>query len=103
MKKVSVLLALSILVLVACAKKTSGTASSISHEKAAGMFQSSCSGCHGSDGDSGRAPDLTPMKIEKDEVVKTITKGEGRMPAFADQYSKEEIDAIADYVISIRK
>lgn len=67
------------------------------------MFMNSCSGCHGSDGDSGRAPDLTSMKIDKSEVVSTITKGEGRMPGFADKYDKNEINAIADYVISIRK
>jgi mono/diheme cytochrome c family protein len=67
------------------------------------MFRKSCSGCHGSDGDSGDAPDLTSLFMARNEVILVITYGRGSMHGFADVYNENEINAIADYVISIRK
>ncbi len=60
-----------------------------------------CSTCHtladaGSDGQIG--PNLNDIRPDKMRVVNTVTNGIGVMPAYEDQLSTEEIDAVAHYV-----
>jgi mono/diheme cytochrome c family protein len=62
-----------------------------------------CSGCHtlaaaGSSGTIG--PNLDEAKPTLDEAVSTVRNGRGAMPAFRDQLSEEQIDAVAEYVAS---
>ena len=60
-----------------------------------------CSTCHtladaGSDGQIG--PNLNDIRPDKMRVVNAVTSGIGVMPAYEDQLTKEEIDAVAHYV-----
>ena len=62
-----------------------------------------CGGCHvleaaGSTGSVG--PNLDESKPSKELVVDRVTNGQGAMPAFGDQYSAEQIEAVADYVVA---
>ena len=62
-----------------------------------------CGGCHaleaaGTTGTVG--PNLDDSKPDKELVVDRVTNGRGAMPAFKDQYSAEQIEAVADYVVS---
>jgi len=72
------------------------------HGKA--LFQNQCSVCHGEDGNlqmSG-AKDLTVSVMTKEEVIQRIKLGKITMIAYEDHFSAEEIDALAEYVITLR-
>ena len=65
--------------------------------------EAGCGGCHaleaaGSSGSVG--PNLDESKPSKELVVDRVTNGQGAMPAFGDQYSAEQIEAVADYVVA---
>ena len=62
---------------------------------------SACSACHmladaGSDGQIG--PNLNEIRPNKIRVINAVTNGIGVMPAYEDQLTKEEIEAVAHYV-----
>lgn len=62
-----------------------------------------CAGCHtlaaaGSDGQTG--PNLDDLKPSQATVETKVENGGGGMPAFKDQLSPEEIQAVAAYVSS---
>ena len=66
------------------------------------VFVQNCGGCHtlGDAGTSGTVgPNLDQRKPSMDAAVKQITNGGGGMPAFGDQLSEEQIQALADYVV----
>lgn len=62
-----------------------------------------CGGCHtlaaaGSSGTSG--PNLDELQPGKEQVAEQVRNGGGGMPAFGDQLSDAEIEAVAEYVSS---
>jgi mono/diheme cytochrome c family protein len=62
-----------------------------------------CGSCHtmeaaGASGTVG--PNLDELKPSLDATVEQVTNGGGAMPAFADQLSEEDIDAVAAYVVA---
>jgi mono/diheme cytochrome c family protein len=63
-----------------------------------------CGGCHtlkdaGSSGNVG--PNLDQLKPSKDAVAHQVEVGGGAMPAFKDQLSAAQIQAVAAYVSSV--
>jgi mono/diheme cytochrome c family protein len=69
---------------------------------AAGLFTSNCSGCHGQDRSGGRGPALLPDRLtgEAGQYAKIISEGQGGMPAFSGKLSAEEINAIAEWILT---
>jgi cytochrome c6 len=72
---------------------------------AATLFGSKCSACHGKDGKGtavGKkmgAPDLAGATKDSDaEIVGVISNGKGKMAAYKDKLSADEIQALAKYV-----
>lgn len=74
------------------------------------LFAGKCAGCHGAGGKGGFGPDLT-ASVDKYEYGKTRQalfmsigqgRGNGKMPAFEGQLKREEIYALADYVLSLK-
>ena len=66
------------------------------------LFVQSCGSCHtladaGTTGTIG--PDLDQLKPPLDAAVEQITNGGGGMPAFGDQLSEQQIQALAEYVV----
>jgi cbb3-type cytochrome c oxidase subunit III len=66
------------------------------------VFVQSCGGCHtlqdaGTSGTIG--PNLDQLKPPLDAAVRQITNGGGGMPAFGDQLSEQQIQALAEYVV----
>jgi mono/diheme cytochrome c family protein len=65
--------------------------------------EAGCGGCHTLDaaGTSGSVgPNLDDAKPPKELVIERVTNGQGAMPSFKDQYSPEQIAAVADYVVA---
>jgi cbb3-type cytochrome c oxidase subunit III len=64
--------------------------------------EAGCGGCHtleaaGASGNVG--PNLDESKPSRELVIDRVTNGQGAMPAFGDQYSEEQIAAVADFVV----
>jgi len=71
---------------------------------AASLYATKCTACHGKDGKGTSvgqkmgAKDLTATKASEAEVAATITNGKGKMSAYKDKLSAEEIQALAKFV-----
>jgi ubiquinol-cytochrome c reductase cytochrome c subunit len=72
------------------------------------LFQANCAGCHGLNASGGRGPSLVSghgATLDLQELVGRILNGKplAGMPAFKrSDLSREQIDSIARYVVSLR-
>ena len=73
------------------------------------MFQNkSCRNCHALDGVGGRrGPDLTTVgtRLTRDQLIDQVsngTPGGGNMPAYGKQINAVEMDALIDFLTSLR-
>jgi cytochrome c6 len=84
------------------AKKNQGIASK---PEGSAVFKKYCVACHGIDGKLAMngAKDITLSTLNIAERVAHIANGKGIMPPFKDVLSPEELQAVAEYVESLRK
>jgi mono/diheme cytochrome c family protein len=86
-----------------------GLTSSAQTLSGAELFKASCARCHGDDAKGGKGPDLTTEKKQAkwkdsdEKLVKKINGGGFGMPKFRDKLKPEEVQAIADYVRSLKE
>ncbi len=74
------------------------------------LFEGKCTGCHGAGGKGGFGPDLTApadrYEYGKNRQALFMSieegRGNGKMPAFKGQLRREEIYAIADYILTLK-
>jgi mono/diheme cytochrome c family protein len=100
MKYLKILVAVFLLAASSCSKKTAPATVTdvkpvIDGKK---MYAQSCARCHGATGVEGGAPNLALFTPGTERIAEIIANGKGRMPSFKDDYSAEEIAAIAGYV-----
>ena len=75
---------------------------------ARGLFAGKCAMCHGADAKGGFGPDLTQASYEygknREAIFLSIAqgRGNGKMPAFEGQLQREEIGALADYLLTLK-
>lgn len=70
------------------------------------LFAKNCSQCHDIEGNAQKsnAPILSKSTLTDEEIKKTIRKGRGMMPSYNERdISEEELQAISNYVLSLRK
>ena len=69
------------------------------------IFQSHCKLCHGADGTLGLngAANLAQSTLSKQELVNVVTNGRRMMQPYKSVLSKAQIDAVTDYVMTLRK
>ncbi len=81
---------------------TKKTAKAVDGKK---IYQRNCVVCHGVYGDMGASGsfDLTESGLSKDEVIAVITKGRNAMTPWESILSEEEIKAVAEYSMTLRK
>ena len=94
---------LSILLFVACGSGNQQTPTGqVSTDV---LYGRKCAVCHGREGNAmaSGSPDLTKSTLSKEMIIATITQGKGKMPSQKDVLTKEEISALADFVIGSRK
>jgi len=74
----------------------------MAHGKA--LYLSKCALCHGEDGKKGLsgAKDLSTSEQSTNEMLEIITIGKNSMPGYGGNYSKEEIEAIIQYVSTLK-
>lgn len=68
------------------------------------IYLAECKKCHGKDGKKGlfKSPDLTQSKLNLAERIAWIKKGKGVMPAYEDQLSESDIEAVAAYLDELK-
>ena len=68
------------------------------------LYGVKCALCHGYDGAQqfAGAKNLTQSVLPKNEVVLRIAEGKGSMPPHKDVLNEEQIDALADFVLTLR-
>jgi len=101
MRKLLLIGFIALLAIASCTKKSAPTTAN--HIDGSPLYAKNCSGCHGATGVEGRAPNLAKNEFTKNELTDKIAQGGGRMPAFSDKLSAKEIDAVAEFVIHLRK
>jgi PQQ-dependent dehydrogenase (methanol/ethanol family) len=76
----------------------------VSSDFGLGVYTNSCIACHGDQGANGHnGPNLQDSKFaeNRENVIERITNGGTSMPSFKDTLTQEEIDAVADYVLTV--
>ena len=74
------------------------------------LFKTWCAPCHGPDGSGGlgyKGPSLHGPEFiyggEREAILASIRDGRGEdMPAFSSRLNQEKLDAVVDYVLSLR-
>ena len=89
----------SLLVLVGCGGDSGGTAGG----DGAAIYRSNCALCHGADGQGGtRSPSLVvsvPGSSES-ELTDVVTDGIRAMPEFGSSLTRDEIDAVVQFLLN---
>jgi cytochrome c6 len=69
------------------------------------LYDKKCKKCHGADGTKGafKATNLQASMIEKNIIFAVLTTGRNKMPSFSKSLDPNEMTAVADYVMSLRK
>jgi cytochrome c6 len=101
MKKIAFALLVTIFFIGSCSKKS--VPSKTTAVDGSQLFSNNCARCHGATGTEGRAPNLAQTKLAKPELTNVITHGRNHMPAFEDKLTAKEIDAVTDFVASLKK
>lgn len=70
------------------------------------LYRTHCLSCHGSDlsGNMGPATDIRQVgaRLDRDAIRRRIAEGGDMMPAFANRLADEEIDALADWLSTLK-
>ncbi|BCS53829.1 c-type cytochrome [Geobacter sp. SVR] len=86
-----------------------GAAASPDNKAAQGkqLYAANCAACHGETAKGSVGPDLTAAAYKygksKTEISRSIGEGRpGGMPGFGSQLDKEQIEALAEYLLSLK-
>jgi mono/diheme cytochrome c family protein len=110
MRKLSVVAIMLLLAVASCTKKAAPTTNNVTVIKPVEpaidghpIFAQYCARCHGENGANGKAPNIATGELTMNEIVDKVTNGAGHMPAFANKLSAKEIDAVAEFVLHLKK
>lgn len=77
------------------------------------VYKSKCAMCHGPSGQGDtpmgktlKVKNLTSPDVQKqsdDDLTRTVTKGKGKMPPFANKLNEEQIKAVVGFVRTLGK
>ncbi len=69
------------------------------------IYTANCTKCHGDDGKAGimGAYDLTASTLDKNGMMEVVKNGKERMAAWKGALTDEQISAVCDYVMTLKK
>ncbi len=91
------------MLVLACTPSTPSEGGQIAAVSGAAVFQKRCVLCHGANGRLGMngAKVLPESTMSVEERIQVVTHGKGIMPAFGEQISRAEIEAVAKYTTTL--
>ncbi len=94
--------AVAVVCLFALGKDQSPAVTEAGAEPGAAVFADRCASCHGAEGQGGGIGPPLAGVVEANfpdvgDQIAVVTNGQGRMPAFADQLSSDEIAAVVEF------
>ena len=100
MRKVVFAIAVILILIASCSKKSAPIIDAARVIDATAVFSKNCARCHGAQGvNDNRTPNLKTIALDKPSLIKSIAYGKGQMPAFEDNLSMQEISAVADLIV----
>ncbi len=80
-------------------------ATTVPENNAEELYKKHCKKCHGMDGtkEASKAKNLQISSLPESAVINIIKKGKGKMKAYEDKLTDDEIKGVAKYVMSLRK
>lgn len=92
-----------VLVIWACAQQTGSEGTEKAEVSGAAVYQKRCVLCHGANGRMGMngAKVLPESTLSVEERIQVVTHGKGIMPAFGEQISRAEIEAVAKFTTTL--
>lgn len=99
-KMVFSLLALALVLVYSCSKKSSPEKATANTES----LMKPCYRCHGASlqGNS-KTPALAGTKMSNEEIINVVKNGRGKMPAFGGDYSPGDLTALANFIHNYTK
>ena len=98
---VVVFVALLVAPLAACGGDDAASGDADGEVSGQGIYEANCARCHGPNGEGGVGMPLGDGAVADaltlDAQIEVITEGRNSMPAWGDQLSAEEIEAVAVY------
>ena len=99
----------AVFLLSACQRRTDDT----SRVDGSLIFASACARCHGADGCGGMAMNMASKArnfcdpnfqalISDAQIKQTVSKGQGMMPAFGDEYNDEQLSALVRHIRTLK-
>lgn len=79
---------------------TTATAAPAVARSGSDLFSVYCAGCHGEDGKAKFSP--TVVGVDAERVKTMVTDGSGDMKGYGGHLSSEDIQAIVDYVVTLK-
>jgi cytochrome c551 len=81
-----------------------GGGAAVGAAAAEAIYKQNCVGCHAVDLSGGVGPNLqqTGGKLSSEEIKKRIANGGGGMPAYKDQLSSADIDALVSWLAAMK-
>jgi len=69
------------------------------------VYKANCTMCHGEDGKKGLAGalDLSMSQLDKAGIVAVVNNGRGSMAGYKSTLGEKEVDAVAEYIATLRK
>jgi mono/diheme cytochrome c family protein len=100
--EVLALLAIVVFVVMLFANEPESGGGASGGDPGAEIYATRCAGCHGADGGGGVGPQLSDGNVvdtfpDVADEVAVVTDGRGRMPAFGDRLTPQEIDDVVAY------
>lgn len=79
------------------------TANATANATAPQIYQQKCQGCHGDKGQGAKGPELTKLAARPDsELHQIIRDGHEKMPSFANQMTKAQINAVVTHIKKLK-
>lgn len=99
------LMAVGLVLWASCSGGTPSAAPGTNSNPGFTTFKTYCVTCHGKDGKLGLsgAANLSASTLSKQEAIEVISNGRKLMAPYKSILSPQEIEAVADYILTLRK
>ena len=90
--------------IISCSPKKAVVLASPTASTHPSKLMGTCKRCHGLEwGGVGKTPSLIHTAMSREQILDILRNGKNRMPAFASNYTPSELEAITDYILTLKQ